>query len=161
MRKIITFLFLSIIIITSCEKDDFCTQNPVTPNLVIKFFDEADRETVKKVERFSIISEGKTDSLFVNQTIDSIVAIPLNALSTKTVYTLKKNDLNGAIINNQIATFTIEYAPKEEYVSRSCGFRVIFNDVTFTADNTWIKDLTPLNLTTIDNQNEVHVQIFH
>lgn len=161
MRKIITFLFLSIIIITSCEKDDFCTQNPVTPNLVIKFFDEADRETVKKVERFSIISEGKTDSLFVNQTIDSIVAIPLNALSTKTVYTLKKNDLNGTIINNQIATFTIEYAPKEEYVSRSCGFRVIFNDVTFTADNTWIKDLTPLNLTTIDNQNEVHVQIFH
>lgn len=161
MRKIITFLFLSIIIITSCEKDDFCTQNPVTPKLVIKFFDEVDKETVKKVQRFSIISEGKTDSLFVNQTIDSIVAIPLNALSTKTVYKLKKNDIDGTIANNQIATFTIEYTPKEEYVSRSCGFRVIFNDVTFSADNTWIKDLTPLNLTTIDNQNEVHVQIFH
>ncbi|MFT6698855.1 MAG: hypothetical protein ACJAVD_000340, partial [Porticoccaceae bacterium] len=48
-----------------------------------------------------------------------------------------------------------------EYVSRSCGYKIIFNEVTFTSDNTWITDFTPETLTTIDNQNEAHVQIFH
>ena len=27
----------------SCEKDDFCTQNPVTPRLVLRFYDINDR----------------------------------------------------------------------------------------------------------------------
>ena len=161
MKKIIAIFFLSVIIFTSCEKDDFCTQNPITPKLIIKFYDDLDRETVKQVNRFSIIPEGKTDSLFTNQTIDSLIAIPLNSLTNKTVYKLKMNNIDGTIANNQIATFTIEYIPKEEYVSRSCGFKVIFNDVTFSADNTWIKDFTPSTLTTINNQNEVHVKIFH
>ena len=54
-----------------------------------------------------------------------------------------------------------KYTPEEEYVSRSCGYKVIFNDVTFSSDNNWIIDFTPETLTTIDNQNTAHVQIYH
>ena len=161
MKKLIAILFLLTLIITSCEKDDFCTQNPITPKLVIKFYDANKRDTIKSVERFSIIAEGK-DSLFTNQTIDSIIAVPLNSFETETTYTLKTNTIDGTIANNQIAKFIISYTPKEEYVSRSCGYKIIFNDVHFSADaNSWIKDFTPSTLTTIDNQNEAHVQIFH
>lgn len=151
MRKIILFVFIIIIVIAACEKDDFCTQNPVTPNLVLRFYDDANRETLKSVDALYVWAAGK-DSIYTNVSTDSI-AIPLNSLATETIY----NFSNGTTVN----TFTITYTPEEEYISRSCGFRIIFNDATFTSNNTWITDLTPSTLTTINNQSSAHVQIFH
>lgn len=151
MRKIIALLFLAILIISACEKDDFCTQTPVTPNLILRFYDVNNRETTKSVSSLYIWAEGK-DTLFSNVSTDSIY-IPLNSLATETVYNLSKD--------NVVNKFTINYTPEEEYVSRSCGFRVIFNDVTFLSDNAWIHDITPETLSTIENQNEAHVQVFH
>lgn len=160
MKKIILFLLLIVFFFSACEKDDFCIKNPVTPNLVLRFYDNTNRETFKKAQRLSIISEGKTDSIYTNQTTDSI-AIPLNSLATETIYKLKMNNIDGKTANNKTATFTIKYITEENYVSRSCGYRIIFNEVSFTADNNWIIDLTPQTLTTIDNQDAAHVQIFH
>ncbi|MBT3741689.1 MAG: DUF6452 family protein [Polaribacter sp.] len=151
MRKIIIFIFLSIIIISACEKDDFCVQNPITPNLVLRFYDANNREALKSVSSFYIWAEGK-DTIFENISADSIY-IPLNSLATETVYNFSKG--------NTINQFTIKYTPEDEYISRSCGFRTIFNEVTFISDNTWISDFTPEEVTTIDHQNEAHVQIFH
>lgn len=160
MKKIILLLFLAIIIISACEKDDFCIQNPVTPNLVLRFYDNTNRETLKTAQRLSIIAEGKTDSIYTSQTTDSI-AIPLNSLVTETIYKLKMNNVDGRTVNNKTATFTIKYTTEEAYVSRSCGYKIIFNDVSFTRDNDWIIDYTPQTLTTINNQDAAHVQIFH
>lgn len=152
MKKSILFIFLILIIISSCEKDDFCTQNPVTPNLILRFYDDVNRETLKNVDSFYVWAEGK-DTIFENVSTDSIY-IPLNSLTTETVYNLSTG--------NTINKFTIKYIPEEEYISRSCGYRVLFNDVTFTTNSsTWIKGFTPSNLTTINNQNTAHVQVFH
>jgi hypothetical protein len=151
MRKIFVFLCLTIIIISSCEKDDFCTKNPVTPNLILRFYDTDNRETLKDVSTFYVWAEGK-DTIFENVSTDSIY-IPLNSLTAETIYNLSTE--------NNVNQFTIKYTPEEEYVSRSCGFKVIFNEVSFSSDNTWVTDFTPETLTTIDNQNEAHVKIFH
>lgn len=161
MRKIVLFILLSIGLFSACEKDDFCIKNPITPNLVLRFYDANDRETLKPVERLSIwVALKDTIAAYKSINIDS-VAIPLNSIDSKTIYHLKMNNSDGSIANNQTATFTITYTAQEEYVSRSCGFKILFNDVTFESDNTWITDFTPETLTTIDNQNEAHVQIFH
>lgn len=161
MRKIFAFLFLAIIVISACEKDDFCTKNPITPNLVLRFYDTDNRENLKTAKLLTVWAEGKdTIDNYASVTTDSI-AIPLNSLALETIYNLKINNKDGAKVDNQFTTFTIKYTTEEEYVSRSCGFKVIFNDVTFASDNTWIKGFTPEILTTIDNQNEAHVQIFH
>jgi hypothetical protein len=161
VKKNILFLVLLTSIFAACEKDDFCIQNPVTSRLIIDFYDDTNRETLKNVQRFSIIAEGKTDSLFVNTTSNSI-AIPLNSLTQETRYTLKKNDENGAKIDDKIATFTIQYDTEEEFVSRSCGFKVIFNNVAFSSDtNSWITDFTPTTIINLDDQSAAHVQIFH
>ena len=109
----------------------------------------------------SIWAAGKdTIPAYRSVSLDSI-AIPLNYHHPETVYHLKINDFDGSIANNQIATLTIQYTPEEEFVSRSCGFRVLFNDVRFSTDTSWIQDFTPAPSTTIDNQNTAHVQIFH
>lgn len=150
MRKKLLLIFI-IIVIYACEKDDFCTQNPVTPNLVLRFYDDTNRETLKSVDALYVWAEGK-DSIYTNVSTDSI-AIPLNSLAGETMY----NFSNGTTVN----TFTITYTPEEEYISRSCGFRIIFNDAIFTSNNTWITDFTPSTLTTINSQSSAHVQVFH
>ena len=151
MKKTLLLLSFILLINTSCEKDDFCLQNPVTRNLGLRFYDDTNRETLKSASKLYVWAEGK-DSLFVNVTTDSL-NIPLNSLKTETVYNFSKD--------NVVNKFTIKYTPEEQFVSRSCGFKVIFNDITLSSDNTWIKDFTPSTLTTIDNQNAAHVQIFH
>jgi len=150
VKKNILFLVLLTGIFTACEKDDFCIENPVTSKLIIDFYDDTNRETLKNVQRFSIIAEGKTDSLFVNKTFNSI-SIPLNSLTLETIYTLKKNDDTGAAADN-----------KKEFVSRSCGFKVIFNNLEFSSNtNSWITDFTPTTIINLDDQSTAHVQIFH
>jgi hypothetical protein len=162
MKKTILFIFLITIIISACEKDDFCIQNPVTPNLVLRFYDNTNRETIKTAQRLSVWSDGKdTLAIYTSVNTDSI-AIPLNTLSEETIYNLKINNIDGKIANNKIATFTIKYTTQEDYVSRSCGYRILFNNVNLSVDsNSWVIDFTPVTLTTVDNQNAAHVQIFH
>ncbi len=162
MKKIFLILSFVILVITSCEKDDFCLKNPVTPNLVLRFYNDTSRETLKNARLLSVWAEGKdTIADYTSVSTDSI-AIPLNSLASETIYHLKINNEDGAEADNQYTTFTIKYTPEEKYVSRSCGYQVLFNDVSFASDNTnWIKDFTPETLTTIDNQNTAHVQIFH
>ncbi len=160
-KNILLLLFLSLINI-ACEKDDFCTENPVTPNLVLRFYDTSDASALKSVERLSVVAQGRTDTLaaYTSITTDSI-AIPLNSMENQTVYLLKMNNVDGNINNNQLATLTVSYTTEEEYVSRSCGFRIIYNDLTLVSDNSWIKSLTPETLTIINSQNSAHVQVFH
>ncbi|MBU3011937.1 hypothetical protein KO506_11025 [Polaribacter vadi] len=149
MRKIFGFLLL-ITIISACEKDDFCTQNPVTPKLIIRFYDATDISNTKTADELYVWS-GTKDSIFENVSTDSLV-IPLNSNTNQTIYNLSKGDI--------VEQFTIDYTPANEYVSRSCGYKIIFNDVSFTTDNSWITDFTQVE-TTIDNQTAAHVQVFH
>lgn len=161
MKKHLFFFLLSIGIFTSCEKDDFCTQTPVTPNLVIRFYNKDDLTKTKSVSNLSIIAQSKTDSLYRNLSTDSI-AIPLNSAAGETVYTFKMNDADGKQATNKIATLTIKYSPNEDYISRSCGFRYIFKDVTFEASSpSWIDRLSTNQVSEITHQNQAHVQIFH
>jgi hypothetical protein len=135
----------------SCEKDDICIFNPLTPKLVIGFYDQDNPETLKTVESLSIWVEGK-ERIYENASLSSI-ELPLNSFDTQTVYQLSK----GTSI---ISTLTINYTPQEDYVSRSCGYRFIYNDLTLGSDASWISALNPTNLTVINSQTE-HVQIFH
>jgi hypothetical protein len=163
VKKNISILLLFIVIISACEKDDFCIENPVTSKLIIDFYDDTNRETLKKVERFSIIAVGQPDSLFTNVSTESRISIPLNSLTNETVFKLKKNTTtNGAEADNLNATFTITYDKKEEFVSRSCGFKVLYSNLEFSSDtNSWITDFTPTIIINLDDQTAAHVQIFH
>lgn len=160
-RSILLFIFCTAIF-SRCEKDDFCTKDPVTPKLVLRFYDANDRDQLKNTERLSIWAAGKDTIPDYKSVATDSVSIPLNSTIIETVYHLKINAFDGNLASNQTTTFTIQYTPVEEFVSRSCGFRVIFNDVAFSSDtSTWIQDYTPTTLTTIDNQSTAHVQIFH
>ena len=98
---------------------------------------------------------GRADSLLISNVITDSIAIPLNTTALSTTY-------NFGLGTDLIETITVAYDPQEEFISRSCGFRVIFNDVIVSRQNaTWIEDISPENIETINSQNQAHVKIFH
>ncbi len=158
-KNSIYILFLALVFI-ACEKDDICL-SPTTPKLVLRFYDTANQTALKSVERLSIWADGKdTLSIYKSVSLDS-VAIPLNVNTTQTIYHLKTNTVDGNKANNLTNTITINYTTSEEYVSRSCGFKTIFNNVTISSNNGWIQSFTPTSLTIIDTQTSAHVKIYH
>lgn len=156
MKRItITFLILFTIIISSCEKDDFCTQNPVTPSLVLKFMDYTDVTELKRPDSLYVWANGK-DSLYKNVKVDSVF-LPLNTSDTKTVYYLASG-------KSSTYTITVSYDPKDVFVSRSCGFRTIFNNVSIHENNlttNWVDSISTKEISTINNQTNAHFIIYH
>lgn len=141
----------------SCEKDDFCI-DPITPNMIIRFYDAANTSNTKSVSNLTVNPEG-LDVIYSNESLDSIV-IPLDVTSDQIIYNFSKG-------NNQ-DIITIDYDVEEVFVSRSCGFKAIFNNVTVTSDvsNDWIIGLTEasentITIPTIENESAAHLQIFH
>jgi len=141
----------------SCEKDDFCI-DPITPNMIIRFYDATNTSNTKSVSNLSVNPEG-LDVIYSNESLDSIL-IPLDVTSGQIIYNFSKG-------NNQ-DIITIDYDVEEVFVSRSCGFKAIFNNVTVTSDvsNDWIIGLTEtsentITIPTIENESAAHLQIFH
>jgi hypothetical protein len=158
MKKNIIYIFLIALVFNACEKDDICLL-PTTPKLILRFYDNADNTKFKSVPNLSIIAASKTDSLYTNQNLDSI-AIPLNVNGTQTIYKLKTSS-TGNLADNKYNTLTLNYTTEEIFVSRSCGFKTIFKNVTITSDNGWFQSFTPNTITTIENENNAHIKIFH
>lgn len=157
MKKYYLSLSLIVLLISSCEKDDFCIE-PITPNMIIRFYNATNITQTKPVEDLSVNPEG-FDELYSNVNLDSIL-IPLDVTGNQIIYNLSSD--------NNIDVITINYDVEEVFVSRSCGFKAIFNNVSVTSDvsNDWIIGLTEtlentITIPTIDNETAAHVKIFH
>ena len=157
MKKYYLLLSIIALLISSCEKDDFCIE-PVTPNMIIRFYNATNITQTKPVTDLSVYSEG-FDELYTNANLDSIL-IPLDVTSNQIIYNLSSE--------SNLDVITINYDIEEVFVSRSCGFKAIFNNVTVTSDvsNDWILGLTEtlentITIPTIDNESSAHLQIFH
>ena len=157
MKKYYLFLSLIALLISSCEKDDFCIE-PITPNMIVRFYNATNISETKAVNDLTI-NISNLDSIYTNVSLDSVV-IPLDVTSNQIIYNFSSG--------SNLDILTIDYEIEEVFVSRSCGFKAIFNNVTITSDvsNDWIIGLTETleNTITIPNINDesaAHVQIFH
>ena len=86
--------------------------------------------------------------------------IPLDVTSNQIIYNLSSE--------SNLDIITINYDVEEVFVSRSCGFKAIFNNVSVTSEpsNDWIIGLTEtlensITIPTIDNETSAHIKIFH
>ena len=158
-KKIIVILLslLSLIMISSCERDDICIDE-ITPQLIIRFYNNDTPELFKRVNQLSVKIAGiENDSLMFNAT-DSI-AIPLKVTEDMTQYTLTINSDNGAELIRDI--ITVNYEREDVFVARSCGFKTIFNNTNYTQNsNNWVQTIETITQT-IDNETNAHLKIFH
>ena len=156
MKKNYILLLLIALGFYSCEKDDFCIE-PITPNLIVRFYDASNTLNTKTVTDLSV-APNELENIYSNASLDSI-AIPLDVSSNQTIYNFTSGTAEDQII--------IDYEVENVFVSRSCGFKAIFNNVTLTTTNNWIISLSQntvtstLTITSIEDEKAAHVQVFH
>ena len=143
-------IILTLILILSCEKDDICLEN-TTPNLILKFYD-INNDTIAKPVTSLTVWANELDTIYLNKPFDSII-IPLDFNLDKTNYKL--------VSNNIVDTIYFSYQRNDIFISRSCGYKTIFENLEIDSfTNNWIKGFN-INNTIIDNDTTAHINIFH
>ena len=158
--KNLLFFFFVIWFFTGCEKDDICLrETPGTPRLVIELFDIDNKNNLKSTNGLKIIGKGKENLLYEDDT--NILLLPLkNNQNTSTFIFFTNN--NDSILSD---TIQFKYLVNDVYINRACGFKSEFvldkNPIKFISNNlNFIKDFNLIN-STVSNEDEVHLNIYH
>ena len=164
MFKKIVFLFLLIGFISACTKDDICTkETPTTPKLVIKFKNKINPLLSKDVTNLTVTTVVNNDStdIYKSVTTDSIV-IPLNTGADFTEYLFIENNTTSTSGNTDKVIFA--YQKDNIYINRACSFKAIFKELLTQLEvvegENWISEIE-VNKSTVENEDDTHVTIFH
>jgi len=150
MRKYLILLIILSFTLINCEKDDICIET-TTPKLIVVFYNNENPTTKKAVTSLTVSAENN-GNIYENKSIDSI-AIPLDLTKNSTLYKFK----SGAIIDS--INFT--YDRRDVFVSRSCGYKTVFENFQIESRSAnWIKNDTLKN-TIVENETATHLTIFH
>ena len=150
MRKYLILLIILSFTLINCEKDDICIET-TTPKLIVVFYNNEIPATKKVVTSLTVSADGNVN-IYENKSLDSI-AIPLDLTKNSTLYKFKSGTITDSI------NFT--YDRKDVFVSRSCGYKTIFENLQIESRTAnWIKNDT-LKITTLENETATHLNIFH
>ena len=193
MKKISLLLILTIIIAVglaiSCEPDDICpTSTSTTPKLIIELYDFQNQQNRKAVSKLLIrgvdndnilnVTLNNKETSYDGIAVQNIIYLPLKTDSNTTQYRLTKDtDINnngtpddksddfpdGNTGNTDV--ITINYTREDVYVSRACGYKTIYKNVSFTIEpdsDNWIKSSQLLNDNqSVEDEKKPHFNIFH
>ena len=163
------FIYLFLIVIFSCEKDDICSSTTqTTPRLVIEFYDlSAPDEVLAVPGLFAIGLDAEGLEVPINNeivTTRSSITLPLKTDDILTEFKLYKSyDVVDGVTNGNADTIKITYDTENVYVSRACGYKTNFDIQTFSISSDtdqWMIS-SEILITKIINENEIHVKILH
>lgn len=162
--KKISFLIVLTATFTACEKDEICIEEG-TPKIIIRFYDAANRNTLKNVSNITIFIEGiEEEYIKIISPTDSI-AIPVKVTEdiTRLQFVVAGNTANNIPDNTDIVT--LNYRREDEFIGRSCGFKTLFYEISSnveTDESNWIFSAeTSEDPQNILNEKTAHVKIFH
>lgn len=173
---IIPILLIAMLSI-SCERDDICPDaTPTTPRLIIDLLDALNPGTKKNVFDLVVIGVENDDFLpdYIFQDTDDLI-LPLRTDDNTTEYILIKeasvndngtpNDNTDDFVDGNQDRITLNYSREEVFVSRACGFKTIFKNVTLTivqdGDN-WMLSREPLtDNQSVEDETTTHFNISH
>lgn len=178
MKKILLVFMIGLLTL-SCEKDDICDANtPTTPRLIIKFYDNQNPASVRLVKdlRITSIVDGVEKAIIFEKSNteilnDTMVALPLKVNENLTDYKFTFNSKSEIQSLISIDDLTFNYTRKDEFVSRACGFKTLFemnasnqnpiiiNETLGITTGNWIKGVQ-ITQPKIYNENETHIKIF-
>ena len=157
MKKLLTLIAVLLLCLTACEPDDICLEGtPGTPELIVVFYDKNQTDTKKSVADLQVMGVDM-EGLLYDATADSI-ALPLKTVASSTSFSLTTTQ-NGNAVEDII---TFNYNPEDQFISRACGYKTIFNNLTFSTGNTlnFISEIEILT-NSISISNNIHVKILH
>jgi len=173
MKK--TFLLLIILFLVigyySCERDDICPGSAsTTPSLIIDVFDFNSQENKKNIFGLLIAGVGRQDILPGYGIVSSNrLVLPLNTKDSETQYSLIKDAVlneDGTLLSGNEDVITINYSVTPIFVSKACGYKYIFENVTIQLDETdtdpWILSRASINPNqSVEDETTTHFNIFH
>jgi len=169
MKKV-SVLFLVISIFLGCEKDDICSSDTgTTPQLILRFYDIANQEETKAVPNLLVYGVNSLNEIVLFDGIGLLatntdsIAIPLQTSDNFTRFVLHRDLEDGDFETGNIDIIIANYEREDVYVSRACGYKQIFNNLGIDLEpdpSNWVINSEILS-TTINNENEAHVKIFH
>lgn len=168
MKNLLKIALLLVLILTqlSCERDEICLED-ITPKLVIRFYNINKPNEIKSVIGLSVNIEG-IDGEYTNETITSVtdsIAIPLKVdeANTRLILTIPVD--NDQVIEDNTDTLSVIYSQQDIFISRSCGYKTVFNDTELSLindNNNWIMGVDPKSVPLqITDENLAHVKIYH
>lgn len=174
MKKILTLLLLFICIAFSCERDDLCPDDtPTTPKMVVEFRDVTLNDNPKNVLKLRI--EDVNDATRVlpgyNAITEDQMILPLKTDRDEnnrgiTQYRVYRDyDVVNDVIEGNPDILTIEYLVEDIYVSRACGYKTIFKNVSVViepdSDNWMLFAPAENDNQSVINEDEIHFTIRH
>lgn len=157
MKKLLILIAVLMLCLTACEPDDICLEGtPGSPNLIVVFYDKNQTDTKKSVIDLQVKGLDM-ETLLYDSTTDSI-SLPIKTISSSTSFSLLTTQ-NGNTLEDII---TFNYDPEDKFISRACGYKTRFNNLTFSTSNTlnWIEFIELLT-DSISDTNNTHVKILH
>ncbi|MEP5341880.1 MAG: DUF6452 family protein [Algibacter sp.] len=179
----------------SCERDDICAEaTPTTPRLIIDFYDISIQEDSKNVFDLRIVGADKDDEDYLTSEVDGVdniydgsnnfsqITLPLKTedsdtgeVASSTQYILTQDysyddndtpdDTDDDIYEGNSDTITINYSTKLVFVSRACGYKTIFENVTISIVNdgdNWISSRESINDNqSVEDETTTHFNFFH
>jgi hypothetical protein len=184
-------LFIALLSISCERDDICAETTGTTPILLIEFYDASSTEDLKSVLRLTTYGEGlvvdengiqiepilaSNATLLFNENSNSL-ALPLKIEIEEdpdftTARFILEKDTNlrlddNTTTNSNIDILEITYKSKFVYVSRACGYKSVFTELNMSLeggiDGEWISNIVIEETldATIENENTVHVRIFH
>lgn len=148
---------MALITFASCEKDDICIDD-TTPHLIVRFYNNDEDTDLKAVTKLSIAIDSLGIFIPFEPTSNDSIAIPLRVDEDFTKIRLTK--FTGEP-NENTADFILNYNSKQLFVSRSCGYKMNFENIDISNLNpSWIANFDIIK-TNIENETQAHIHIFH
>lgn len=160
-------VLVTCIIFTGCTRDDICDPNEATtPLLIITFKNSSIPDEAKAVAGLTILSEYDEEIIIASMVTTDSIAIPLRTAFDDTQYKFIRAETNTTTVNTDV--YKASYTREDVYINRACGFKTVFNELTFIEDETdpdndetpWINQVI-INQTNVENENQSHITIFH
>lgn len=117
-----------------------------------------------------VTAEGNPKFIVNDKTTDSIV-LPLKVdvldqVNTSRFVLTRDSDYDTDDDPNTVSnadTIQVNYTPELIYVSRACGYKSVFNNLSASRNtdlSNWIIDIQVIK-DTINNENAAHINIYH
>lgn len=162
MIKKIALVLLIVLVNNSCTRDDICSEGTLTtPLLVIEFKDISNPTESKNVTGLSVFLLNTENTPVLPVATTAQISIPLDTSNDVVRYQFL-SDSASETPNLDVLVF--RYAREDIYVNRACAFKTIYNNVTLEivdeGPDNWIIS-SEINISTVENENETHITIFH
>ena len=146
-------LFLLLIILIGCEKDDICIEGSENTSRITLGFIDYKSKGPKSISLESIRGIG-IDSI-IEGINGNYLKFPLMVNSNKTKYVFE--------YNQTLDTLTIHHRTIHKYLNRSCGYIsnfIVKSDTEISKNHGWIREVSILN-DSIFNEEKTNILIHY